>query len=166
MMVENKYINNYKGIIMKIKLIFLTISILAFSCDGDDDNNNVTLADIEGDWLPDSTCVVFSGECPSDLSDYCEDAQDNDDYSEGWYIHIEDGVATDCDTATDVCDESESLTLTITGNTLTQCDSDGECESGTVELNGNTISYSVNVTGYSEYYPNCSYEVTLSGTRK
>jgi len=146
------------------RLLLLSISLFVFSCS--DDEDNVTLADLEGDWLPVSSCVVFTGQCPSEFEDYCEDAQDDyDEFSEGWYLHIEDGVTSDCDTATNVCYSDEAETITITGNTLTMCDSDNDCTTGTVEINGNTLSYSLSVTGYSEEYQDCTFELTLTATR-
>ena len=144
------------------RLLLLSISLFVFSCS--DDEDNVTVADLEGDWTPVSSCVIFTGECPptSEFDDYCEDTEL---WDAGWYIQIEEGVYTDCNSETDTCDSESEENITINGNTATLCDSDNDCTTGTIELNGNTLIYSVSVTGYSEEYQDCTFELTLTATR-
>ena len=149
-------VNNKRVFINRILL--LSICLFVFSCS--DDQDNVTLADLEGDWIPVSECIFYTGECPpmDEFEDECVEYGAEDTY----YIHIEDGVISDFFDGVDYCEEEQ--TITITGNIATFCDVDNECVTGTIELTGNTLSYSVSETGYEDY-PTCSYELVLTATR-
>tara|TARA_Y100001970_G_scaffold114160_1_gene142410 strand:- start:239 stop:457 length:219 start_codon:yes stop_codon:yes gene_type:complete len=65
-----------------VKLLLIGIGLFLFSCDGGGDEDNVTVLEIEGDWLPVDSCIEYSGNCLSVFQDFCEDPQNDHDFAQ------------------------------------------------------------------------------------